>query len=207
VTTSQNSLAAGKAMRMMIIGPQGAGKGTQAARITAELGIPHVSTGDLFRANIADGTELGTLAKSYMDDGKLVPDEVTQQMVADRLSRPDAQNGFLLDGFPRNTRQADWLSAELAHHHTPIHKVILLTAPDDVLIERMLDRGRADDTVEAIRQRLDIFHAETLPLVEYYGEKVLKIDGYGTVDEVHDRIVRALGLNGAGGTTGVAANA
>jgi adenylate kinase len=189
-------------MRMMIIGPQGAGKGTQAKRITTELNIPHVSTGDLFRANIADDTELGKLAKSYMDDGKLVPDEVTQQMVADRLSQPDAQNGFLLDGFPRNTVQADWLSALLAHHHTPIHKVILLTAPDDVLIERMLDRGREDDTVEAIRRRLDIFHAETLPLVEYYGEKVVRVDGFGSVEQVHARMTKALGLDAPSGGTG-----
>lgn len=179
-------------MRALIIGPQGAGKGTQAMRICAELGIPHVSTGDLFRANITGGTELGKLAQQYMDAGQLVPDDVTQQMVEDRLFQPDAQHGFLLDGFPRNIRQADWLSAMLAKHHAPIEKVLLLTAPDDVLIERMLARGRADDTLAAIRRRLDIYHAETLPLVEYYDGKVVRVEGYGTVDEVHDRVLAAL---------------
>lgn len=185
-------------MRMMIIGPQGAGKGTQATRICDELGIPHISTGDLFRENISGGTELGRLAQTYMDAGKLVPDEVTQQMVTARLQYDDAAAGFLFDGFPRNVRQADWLSALLALNHTPIEKVILLTAPDDVLIERMLTRGRDDDTLEAIRRRLDIYHAETLPLVEYYGEKVVKVDGFGSVDEVHDRILATLGLSREG---------
>lgn len=181
-------------MRLMIIGPQGAGKGTQAQRITAELGIPHVSTGDLFRANISGGTELGKLAQKYMDDGQLVPDEVTQDMVADRLAQPDADQGFLLDGFPRNTGQATWLAELLADHSTPIHKVILLTAPDEVLVERMVARGRADDTPEAISRRLAIYHAETAPLVDFYGDAVVAVDGVGTVDEVHDRIFTALGL-------------
>ncbi|NNG35222.1 adenylate kinase [Nakamurella aerolata] len=179
-------------MRAMIIGPQGAGKGTQATRICGELGIPHISTGDLFRANIAGGTELGKLAQSYTDAGKLVPDDVTQAMVADRLAQPDTDNGFLLDGFPRNLKQAEWLSTLLAERGTPIERVLLLTAPDEVLMERMLARGRADDTEEAIQQRLDIYHAETLPLVEYYGDRVVQIDGVGEVDDVHDRIAAAL---------------
>ncbi len=185
-------------MRMMIIGPQGAGKGTQATRLCSELRIPHISTGDLFRENISGGSALGKLAQTYMEAGKLVPDEVTQQMVIERLQHEDARAGFLFDGFPRNVRQADWLSALLAEHQTPIQKVMLLTAPDDVLIERMLTRGRADDTLDAIRRRLDIYHAETLPLVEYYAEKVVRVDGFGSVDEVHDRIFAAIGLAGEG---------
>ncbi|MDQ6658784.1 MAG: adenylate kinase [Actinomycetota bacterium] len=183
-------------MRLMIIGPQGAGKGTQATRICAELGVPHISTGDLFRENINGDTDLGRLAKTYMDAGQLVPDEVTQQMVAHRLEHHDAGGGFLFDGFPRNTGQARWLSALLLDHQTPIERVVLLTAPDEVLVERMLARGRADDTVEAIRQRLDIYHAETLPLVEYYGDLVVLVDGVGDVDDVHERVLKALGLPG-----------
>lgn len=181
-------------MRLMIIGPQGAGKGTQASKICADLGIPHISTGDLFRENMNGGTELGKLAQTYMDAGKLVPDEVTQQMVAERLEHDDASGGFLFDGFPRNTGQAVWLAALLLQHQTPIERVILLTAPDEVLVERMLARGRADDTVEAISQRLDIYHAETLPLVEYYGDRVMSVDGVGDVDDVHERVLKALGL-------------
>jgi adenylate kinase len=179
-------------MRMLIIGPQGAGKGTQAALLTAELGIPHVSTGDLFRANIAAGTELGILVKGILDSGHLVPDEITQQMLGDRLTEPDAEPGFLLDGFPRNIPQADWLTATLAQRGTPIDRVIVLIAPDVELIERMLARGRADDTVEAIRKRLDIYHAETRPLVSYYGDLVVEIDGVGSIDDVHHRIMTAV---------------
>lgn len=179
-------------MRLLIIGPQGAGKGTQAALLCAKYGIPHVSTGDLFRANIGAGTELGRRAKSYMDAGELVPDTVTQDMVADRLAQPDAQGGFLLDGFPRNITQADWLAALLADSGTPLDAVVLLTAPDEVLMERMLGRGRADDTPEAIRTRLDIYYSETQPLVDYYGRLVARIDGVGAIDEVHGRIVAAL---------------
>lgn len=180
-------------MRLLIIGPQGAGKGTQAELLCRELGIPHVSTGDLFRANIGAGTELGQRAQSYMNEGALVPDSVTQDMVTDRLAQPDATGGFLLDGFPRNIAQAQWLTALLDERNTPIQAVVLLTAPDEVLTERMTARGRADDTPEAIRTRLDIYYSETQPLVDYYQDRILKIDGVGEVDTIHVRIMDALG--------------
>lgn len=179
-------------MRLLIIGPQGAGKGTQAALLCNKLGIPHVSTGDLFRANIGEGTELGLRAQQYMNAGELVPDSVTQDMVADRLAQPDAQEGFLLDGFPRNTAQADWLTGLLTDHHTPVEAVVLLTAPDEVLMERMLARGRADDTPEAIRTRLDIYYSETQPLMDYYGARVARVDGVGEIGVIHQRIMDAL---------------
>ena len=179
-------------MRLLIVGPQGAGKGTQAALLAESLGIPHVSTGDLFRANLAGGTELGRLAKKYMDAGELVPDEVTQEMVADRVAQPDAKPGFLLDGFPRTIPQADWLSGMLEKAQTPIDVVLLLTAPDEVLLNRMLARGRDDDTVEAIKRRLDIYHRETKPLTDYYGGLVVHVDGVGAVDEVHERVLQAV---------------
>ncbi len=185
-------------MRMLIIGPQGAGKGTQAALLTASVGIPHVSTGDLFRANIAAGTELGLRVRGILDSGALVPDEVTQQMLADRIAEPDAEPGFLLDGFPRNITQAEWLTKLLDGRKTPIDRVIVLTAPDQVLIDRMLTRGRADDTVEAIGRRLDIYHAETKPLIDYYGPVVVQIDGEGEVADVHRRILEAIDLPAAG---------
>jgi adenylate kinase len=179
-------------MRLLIVGPQGAGKGTQAALLADSLGIPHVSTGDLFRANLAGGTELGMLAKKYMDAGELVPDEVTQEMVADRVAQPDAEPGFLLDGFPRNVPQADWLTGMLAKLEKPIDVVVLLTAPDEVLLDRMLARGRADDTIEAISRRLDIYHRETKPLIDYYDDRVVHVDGVGEIDEVHDRVLAAV---------------
>lgn len=179
-------------MRLLIVGPQGAGKGTQAALLAESLQIPHVSTGDLFRANLAGGTELGMLAKKYMDAGELVPDEVTQEMVADRVAQADAAAGFLLDGFPRNVSQADWLTGMLDEVEKPIDVVVLLSAPDKVLLERMLARGRADDTVDAITRRLDIYHRETKPLIDYYDGKVVEIDGVGGVPEVHARIVDAV---------------
>ena len=185
-------------MRLLIVGPQGAGKGTQADLLAKSLGIPHVSTGDLFRANLAAGTELGRLAKKYMDAGELVPDEVTQDMVADRVAQPDAEPGFLLDGFPRNIQQADWLTALLAGMNAPIQVVVLLTAPDQVLLDRMLARGRADDTVEAINRRLAIYHRETTPLIDYYQGRVVEVDGVGDVEEVHQRVLAA--VQAAGGS-------
>jgi len=179
-------------MRLLIVGPQGAGKGTQAALLAESLGIPHVSTGDLFRANLASGTELGRLAKKYMDAGELVPDEVTEEMVADRVAQPDAEAGFLLDGFPRNVTQADWLTTMLEKLDKPIEVVVVLSAPDDVLLDRMLARGRADDTIEAIGRRLDIYHRETKPLIDYYNGQVVEIDGVGDVHEVHERVLKAV---------------
>jgi len=179
-------------MRLLIVGPQGAGKGTQAALLAKSLRIPHVSTGDLFRANLAGGTELGKLAKKYMDAGELVPDEVTQEMVADRVRQPDAEAGFLLDGFPRNIPQAQWLNSLLAGMKAPVHAVVLLTAPDHVLLNRMLARGRNDDTVEAITRRLDIYHRETTPLIDFYDGRVVHVDGVGDVDEVHERVLAAV---------------
>jgi adenylate kinase len=179
-------------MRLLIIGPQGAGKGTQATLLCRDLGIPHVSTGDLFRANIGAGTDLGRRAQEYMKAVELVPDSVTQDMVSDRLAQPDAAVGFLLDGFPRNIAQADWLTDLLAERGTPIDAVVVLTAPDEVLTGRMLARGRADDTPEAIRTRLDIYYSETQPLVDYYDGRVLRIDGVGEIDAIHARIMEAL---------------
>jgi adenylate kinase len=179
-------------MRLVIVGPQGAGKGTQADLLSKSLGIPHVSTGDIFRVNLAGGTELGKLAKKYMDAGELVPDEVTQEMVADRISKPDAEPGFLLDGFPRNIPQAQWLTDLLADLNAQLDVVVLLTAPDQVLLDRMLARGRTDDTVEAIRRRLDIYHRETTPLIDYYSDRVVHVDGVGDVDEVHERVLAAV---------------
>ncbi len=180
-------------MRLLIIGPQGAGKGTQAALLCESLGIPHVSTGDLFRANISGGTPLGEKVKAILDSGALVPDEVTQDMLVDRLAQPDAAPGFLLDGFPRNQAQAQWLQDELTAKGTPIEKVIVLEAPDAVLRERMSTRGRPDDTPESIDRRLAIYHSETQPLVEFYGDQVVHVDGVGEVDEVQRRIRAAIG--------------
>lgn len=184
-------------MRLLIIGPQGAGKGTQASLLCEALDIPHISTGDLFRASIGSGTDLGKRAQQYMDAGELVPDSVTQEMLADRLARPDAQAGFLLDGFPRNTAQADWLAALLGQRHTAVDAVVLLTAPDSVLMDRMTARGRADDTPEAIRTRLDIYFSETQPLVDYYADRVVRIDGVGEIDDIHQRVLDAVNASQA----------
>jgi adenylate kinase len=180
-------------MRLLIVGPQGAGKGTQASLLAEHLGIPHISTGDIFRANVGAGTELGVLAKTYMDAGDLVPDEVTVAMVAARFDEPDAGRGFLLDGFPRTVPQADKLGEILIERGEGVDKVILLEVPDEILLERMLARGRADDTAEAISRRLELYHTETKPLLDFYAGKLVEIDGVGEIDEVQQRILTALG--------------
>jgi adenylate kinase len=179
-------------MQLLIVGPQGAGKGTQADLLKDELGIPHISTGDLFRANIANQTPLGKKVQAITDAGQLVPDDITQDMLLDRLTEADAATGFILDGFPRNTAQAKWLEVALTERGTPIQGVILIDAPDEVLRERMMARGRSDDTPESIDKRLAIYHEETEPLIAYYGPKVLTIDGVGEIADVAERIRKSI---------------
>jgi adenylate kinase len=185
-------------MRAILLGPPGAGKGTQAARLATHFGIPAISTGDIFRANVKGGTELGLEAQQFMDAGKLVPDSVTNAMVADRLSQPDAAVGFLLDGYPRNTEQAVELDAMLAALETHLDRAIELTANFDEVTERLLKRaqieGRADDTEEVIRTRLEIYATSTAPLTAFYAGRglLVQVDGLGEIDEVTARIIAAL---------------
>jgi len=183
---------------LIIMGPQGSGKGTQAQRISAAFGIPAISTGDIFRANIKGKTELGLLAQQYTDKGELVPDEVTNSMIRERLKAPDTKGGFLLDGYPRTAAQVQALDQILADLGTQLDGVIELTADRDELMRRIAgraaDEGRADDTPEAIARRLDIFAQQTAPLTQGYAERGLlaRVDGIGDVQEVTDRIVTAL---------------
>ena len=193
-------------MRVLIVGPQGAGKGTQAALLSQNLNVPHISTGDIFRANVTAGTELGLLAKKFMDAGELVTDEVTSAMVKARLEESDADGGFLLDGFPRTVPQAEWLGGVLHENNHDLDAVLLLEAPDDVLMERMMARGRADDTAEAISRRLALYHSETTPLLEHYAKILVAVDGVGPVEDVQQRILDALKdkLSGSDPTQGAA---
>jgi len=187
-------------MRVLIVGPQGAGKGTQATLLAQNLHVPHISTGDIFRANATAGTELGALAKKYMDAGELVPDEVTSAMVKARLTEPDVDGGFLLDGFPRTVPQAQWLGGVLHENEHDLDAVLLLDAPDEVLMERMLARGRADDTAEAISRRLALYHSETKPLLDYYSNILVSVNGVGAVEEVQERALAALNSAADGAT-------
>ena len=180
-------------MRLVLLGPPGAGKGTQAAILSEKLNIPHISTGDLFRANIGEGTPLGVEAKSYMDAGKLVPTDVTARMVEDRLSQDDAAKGFLLDGFPRTVEQADILKDLLAKKDQVLDGVLNFQVSDDVVVERMLARGRADDNEETIRTRMSVYRDETMPLIDYYGEKIIDITAEGTIEEINDSAMKAIG--------------
>ena len=184
--------------RLLIMGPQGAGKGTQAALLADQLGIPAISTGDIFRANIKGGTELGKKAQEYVTAGGLVPDSLTDALVRSRLEESDTEYGFILDGYPRNVAQVDALDVSLAGLGWLLDAVILLTADRGELLTRIAKRaqieGRADDTPEAIEQRLSIYERETAPLADAYRARriLLEVDGMGEVDEVHKRIVTAL---------------
>ena len=188
--------------RFLLIGPPGAGKGTQAALLAQAYGIPAVSTGDIFRANVKNETELGVLAKSFMDKGEYVPDSLTNDLVRDRLAQADVSEGFLLDGYPRTQDQVLELDAILSSHHTGLDAVILLASDPDELVRRLLKRaqeqGRADDTEEVIRHRQNVYLEQTQPLIEVYSARglVVEIDGIGQVGEVTERILNALTARG-----------
>lgn len=179
-------------MRLLLVGPPGAGKGTQATVLGERLAVPHISSGDLFRANIGNATPLGQKAKSYLDAGELVPDEITIEMVRERLAEPDAQEGFVLDGFPRTRSQAEVLSGILRDNGTELTAVLQFEVPEDELVRRMLARGRSDDTEEVIRRRLAIYDDETKPLLRYYADKVIPVDAVGSIEDITARALEAL---------------
>ncbi|MFF0446335.1 adenylate kinase [Streptomyces sp. NPDC004609] len=213
-------------MRIVLVGPPGAGKGTQAAYLAENLSIPHISTGDLFRANISKGTDLGRKAKSYMDAGELVPDEVTIAMAKDRMERPDAVNGFLLDGFPRNVSQAEALDATLKAEGMTLDAVLDLEVPEDEVVKRIAGRRicrndsshvfhmtyappktegvcdtcggdlyqRDDDSEATVRKRLEVYHTQTEPIIDYYRGQglVVTISALGKVEDVTGRAMAAL---------------
>ncbi|MFE5819675.1 adenylate kinase [Streptomyces sp. NPDC056479] len=213
-------------MRIVLVGPPGAGKGTQAAFLAKNLSIPHISTGDLFRANISQQTELGKLAKSYMDAGNLVPDEVTIGMAKDRMEKPDAENGFLLDGFPRNVSQAEALDEMLQSENMKLDAVLDLEVPEEEVVKRIAGRRicrkdsshvfhvtysrpkkegvcdvcggelyqRDDDSEETVRKRLEVYHTQTEPIIDYYKAQglVVTISALGKVEEVTARAMEAL---------------
>lgn len=190
------------APRLLIIGPQGSGKGTQGARIAESFGIPAVSTGDVFRANVKEGTPLGLQVTAIIDAGDLVPDELTGAIVRDRLEQDDAAAGFLLDGYPRNLGQVGDLDAFLDARDEPLTAVIELSVPRDVSIQRLslraAEQGRTDDNAESIAKRLSIYESETAPILDVYrGRGVVDaVDGVGSLDEVFERIVVALTARG-----------
>ena len=180
-------------MRLVLLGPPGAGKGTQAEQLAEKLQIPHLSTGELFRENIDNGTKLGLEAKRYLDAGDLVPSELTNELVDDRLSNSDADGGFILDGYPRSVQQAKALHDMLERRGTQLDAVLEFRVAEDVLLERLKARGRADDTDEVILNRMKVYRDETAPLIEYYSSELKTVDAVGTVDEVFARALRALG--------------
>lgn len=188
--------------RFLIIGPPGAGKGTQAARLSALFGIPAIATGDIFRYNIKNETPLGLEVKSIVDAGDYVPDSLTNELVRSRLQEPDAVTGFLLDGYPRTLSQVNFLDQILAKKDQGLDAVIRLVADVEVVVTRLrkrsLEQGRVDDSEDAIRHRQDVFLRETAPLIEVYGERgmLVTVDGIGDVDEVADRILTGLASHG-----------
>ena len=184
--------------RLVLLGPPGAGKGTQALRLAERIGVPAISTGDIFRTNIKDGTELGRKVQEFTSTGALVPDELTDALVRDRLGHDDARDGFLLDGYPRNAAQVAALEAALEESGARLDAAIELTADTDVVVERLLSRaaieGRADDTEPVIRHRLEVYREQTAPIAGLYAERglLVRVDGIGEVDEVTDRMLTAL---------------
>ena len=189
-------------IRLLLIGAPGAGKGTQAEKLSAAYSIPAISTGDIFRHNVKNETELGKQAKAFMDRGEYVPDSLTNDLVRDRLSQADAKSGFLLDGYPRTAEQVVELDSILESQGNKLDVVVQLTADTDEVVRRLLNRaieqGRADDTEDVIRRRLEVYEEQTAPLTSVYAERglLVTVDGLGEVDEVTGRILEALNARG-----------
>ena len=185
-------------MRLVLLGPPGAGKGTQAARVACRFGAPHIATGDIFRANVAEGTELGRTAQEFMDRGDLVPDDVVIAMVMERLAEQDCQSGFVLDGFPRTVNQAEALDRRLGGLGTPLDAALSFDVTEEELLRRLAGRAaaqhRADDAEQTIRHRLEVFAVKTRPLIDYYRHRRLltMVDGVGPIEEVTSRILDGL---------------
>lgn len=189
-------------VRMLLVGPPGAGKGTQAVLLSAAFSIPAISTGDIFRANVRDETPLGVEAKGFMDRGEYVPDSLTNALVADRLAQQDCELGFLLDGFPRTLDQVRALDDVLASQGNQLDVVVELTVDPEIIVDRIRGRaseqGRTDDSEDVVRNRLEVYARETAPLIEVYGARgvLVSVDGIGAIDDVTQRIVAALALRG-----------
>ncbi|WP_372729533.1 adenylate kinase [Nocardioides sp.] len=185
-------------MRLIMMGPPGAGKGTQAKFVAEHFGIPAISTGDIFRANVSEGTPLGVEAKKFMDAGEYVPDEVTNKMVRNRIDEPDAQPGFLLDGYPRTLAQVEELDGMISFTGHSLDAVVVLTVDADEIVQRLVQRaaveGRADDTEDVIRRRQEVYAEQTEPLIEVYRSRgiLIEVDGMGEVSDVTQRIFDAL---------------
>jgi len=179
-------------MQLIFVGPPGAGKGTQALIIAEFFHIPHISTGDILRAAVSEKTPLGEKAQSYMDRGELVPDQLLLEIVEERLKNPDAQDGWILDGFPRTVPQAEFFDKHLAKKGLGNVRVVNLDVPDDILVTRLLARGRKDDTEETIRRRLEVYRDQTSPLINYYRDQLITIDGDRAMEDVTETLKKAL---------------
>ncbi|MGA7270813.1 MAG: adenylate kinase [Acidimicrobiia bacterium] len=179
-------------MNLLFIGPPGAGKGTQAARVAERLGIPHISTGEMFRHHVGEGTELGEQVKAIMEAGDYVPDSITVEMLRERISQPDAEDGFILDGFPRTEPQVAALDSLIGEDG--LDRVVLFEVDEEALAQRMLSRGRADDTEETIRNRFKVYLEQTEPILAIYRRRgiVVEVDGMGEIDQITERVLAAV---------------